>query len=198
MKRFFAIFLGLLMVLVCLADARAADSESENNDSGFTTGTGDDAIFRFPQIMSERCHIDAKEQIDYDTLNECFNKICSDTKAADSAGSEEGVKNLKEIIKEELINAFILSVKIKQKYASLKIEDRTDNNLMNQDGIRTQEAGSGDVNEVLAEQEEDFKRLREALVDMLVYKTFVSNPEVFLAKADYEEVVWEEEEDGGE
>lgn len=149
----------------------------------FSTGTDDSGLYRFPQEMAEWCGLNFDKAPDFGVIGDCFVKICSDYYASDATEAAAARKRLEKLRKEAWINAFILSVELKQKYANLKIEEKgEDLQEKGEDSVRTQNAGNAEIEKFLLNQQQDLIRLKGAVIELETFSNLKSNCRVFVNK----------------
>jgi len=146
----------------------------------FVTGTDDAGVFYFPQIMAEWCSLNFEDEMTYGRLEDCFSKIAKDMNDPNSTESAAAKQQYQELKKEVWMNAFLLSLEIKQKYANLKIAEKAEEITEKAGGEgRTQDSGNAEIKKFILQQQEDLKRLREALIDLEVYSVLEQHSDIF-------------------
>lgn len=149
----------------------------------FSTGTDDNGLYRFPQEMAEWCGLNFDKEPNFGVIGECFAKICSDCYASDATEAAAARKRLQKVRKEAWINAFILSVELKQKYANLKIEEKGEELQENgEDSVRTQNAGNAEIEKFLLNQQRDLIRLKAAMIELNTFSSLIGHCQVFVSK----------------
>ena len=153
------------------------------NAFDFSIGTDDKGLYRFPQEMAEWCGLNFDKTPDFGLIGNCFAKICSDCYDSNATEAAAAKKRLEKLRKEAWINAFILSVELKQKYANLTIEEKAEDlQEKGEDSMRTQNAGNSEIEKFLLNQQEDLIRLKAAVIELNVFSVLKDNCRIFVNK----------------
>ena len=173
MKNVLKTFLLILLLSAFCGKARAE----------FVTGTDDDGVFYFPQEMAEWCSLGVKSNRSYADLSNCLSKMCSDMNASDETAANDAKIRYENMVKELWVNAFILTVEIKQKYANAKLEDKAEDITVDAaDSERSQNTGNSEIKKFLQGMQHDAERLREAAFDLKAYRVVSDHCDVFIQK----------------
>ncbi|MBR2299133.1 MAG: hypothetical protein IJ870_00985 [Alphaproteobacteria bacterium] len=148
----------------------------------FATGTDDNGVFHFPQEMASWCSLNFSNDkaYTYGDVEKCFKQMCNDMNSPKATEAAKAKRRFEEVMKEIWINAFIISVEIKQKYANTKLEDEAFETNEEAGGqVRNQTTGNGYATEILHTMSHDLKRLRGAAFDLKAYRTMGNYCDIF-------------------
>ncbi|HCU58985.1 MAG TPA: hypothetical protein DIC64_03290, partial [Alphaproteobacteria bacterium] len=153
------------------------------NGEKFAVGVDDNGVFHYPERMARWCSLDVKDEKNKDVLEGCLSKICSDMNASNETDANDAKMYYENMMKEVWVNAFILTVEIKQKYANTKLEDKASDITEKAAGERTtQTTGNSEIDKFLKRMKYDAERLREVVFELQAYRVVSDFCDVFIQK----------------